>query len=127
VDLLKNKIGGNMHHHNPGTGEFLGGFPIWIIVIGFIVIVVLIGIYFHRKRLQSDYLKSAERKTLDDMEIEILKFIRQTGKPIRQSEICDYIPLEPDEIAAYLSSLQEKKLIERDWRSDEQVYIVKSV
>ena len=116
-----------MHHHHSGSGEFLGGFPIWIIVIGFIVLVVLIGIYFHKKRLQADYLTSDERKTLDGMEIEILKFIRQTGKPIRQSEISDFIPLEPDEIAAYLSSLQEKKLIERDWRSDEQVYMVKSV
>ena len=114
-----------MHHHHSGAVEFLGGFPIWIIVIGFIVLLVLIGIYFHRKRLQSDYLKSEERKTLDDMEIEILKLIRQTGKPMKQSEICDFIPLEPDEIADYLSSLQDKKLIERDWLSDEQVYLVK--
>jgi hypothetical protein len=114
-----------MHHHHSRAGEILGGFPIWIIVIGFIMLVVLIGIYFHRKRIQSDYLKADERKTLDDMEIEILKLIRQTGKPMRQSEICDFIPLEPDEIADYLSSLQDKKLIERDWLSDEQVYLVK--
>jgi hypothetical protein len=33
--------------------------------------------------------------------------------------------LEPDEIADYLSSLQDKKLIERDWLSAEQVYLVK--
>ena len=75
--------------------------------------------------MQTDYLTVEERKTLDDMEIEILKLIRQTGKPIRQSEICELIPLEPDEIADYLSSLQENKLIERDWLSEEQVYLVK--
>ncbi len=114
-----------MHHYHSGAGEFLGGFPIWIILIGFIVLVVLIGIHFQRKRLRSDYLKSEERKTLDDMEIEIVKLIRQTGKPMRQSEICDFIPLEPDEIADYLSSLQDKKLIKREWLSDEQVYLVK--
>ncbi len=113
-----------MHHHSR-AGEFLGGFPIWIIVIGFILLLVLIGIYFHRKQLQSDYLTPEERKTLNNMEIEILKLIRQTGKPMRQSEICDFIPLEPDEIADYLSSLQDKKLIKREWLSDEQVYLVK--
>ena len=60
-----------MHHHHSGAGEFLGRFPIWFIVIGFIVLMVLIGIYFHRKRIQSDYLKADERKILDDIEIEI--------------------------------------------------------
>jgi len=117
-----------MHNHpHSNAGEFLGGFPIWIIVIGFIVLVVLIGIYFHRKRVQSDYLTSEERKKYDGMEIEILRLIRQTGKPMRQSEICDLIPLEPDEIADYLSSLQDKKLIKREWLSDEQVYLVKPI
>ena len=52
-----------MHHHS-NAGEVLGGFPIWIIVIGFIVLVVLIGIYFYRKRMQSDYLTSEERKSV---------------------------------------------------------------
>ncbi len=33
-----------MHHHHSGAVEFLGVFPIWIIVIGFIVLLVLIGI-----------------------------------------------------------------------------------
>lgn len=116
-----------MHHHQSRAGKILGGFPVWIIIVGFIVLAVLIGIYFHRKRSHSDYLTSEERKTLDSMEIEILKLIRQTGRPIRQSEICDFIPLEPDEIADYLSSLQDKKLIERNWLSDEQVYLVKPV
>lgn len=73
-----------MVQHHSGAGEVLGGFPVCIIVIGFIVLAVLIGIHFHRKRLQSDYLTSEERKTLDNMEIDILKLIRQTGKQMRQ-------------------------------------------
>ncbi len=115
-----------MHHHS-NAGEILGGFPVWIIIAAFIILAVLIGIYFHRKRLHSDYLTSEERKALDGMEIELLKLIRQTGRPLRQSEICDFVPLEPDEVADYLSSLQDKKLIERNWLTDEQVYLVKSV
>lgn len=115
-----------MHHHSR-AGEILGGFPVWIIIVTVIVLIVLIAIYFRRKFIQSDYLTLEERKSLDDMEIEILKLIRQTGKPMRQSEICDLIPLEPDEIADYLSSLQGKKLIEREWLSDEQVYLVRPV
>ena len=63
-----------MHHHSK-TGEILDGLPVWLIVVAFIVLVVLIGIYFHRKRIQSDYLTSDERKELSDVEIEILKLI----------------------------------------------------
>jgi len=113
-----------MHHHSRAV-ELSAGFPIWIIIVAVIVLVILIGIYLHRKRMRSDYLTSEERKTLSGMEIEILKLIRQTGKPIKQSEICDLIPLEPNEIADYLSSLQDKKLIEREWLYDEQVYLVR--
>ena len=116
-----------MHHHHSRAGEILGGFPIWIIFVAFIVILVLIVIYYHRKRIQSDYLAPEERNTLGAMETEILKLIRQTGKSMRQSEICDLIPLEPVEIANFLSSLQDKKLIKREWLSDEQVYLIKPV
>jgi len=49
-------------HHHSRAGENFGGFPIWIIVVAFILLVVLIGIYFHRKRIQSDYLTAEERK-----------------------------------------------------------------
>jgi predicted MarR family transcription regulator len=115
-----------MHHHS-GAGQLLGGFPIWIIVLAGIILIVLIGIYLNRKTMQSDYLTSKERNTLSDMEIEILKLVRQTGKPMRQSEICDLMPSEPDEVANYLSSLQDKKLIERNWLSVEKDYLVKSI
>jgi len=114
-----------MHHHSR-AGEFLGGFPIWIIVIGFILLLVLIGIYFHRKQLQSDYPASKERNTLSDREIQKLKLLKQTGKPMKQTEIRDLIPLEPDEVAEYLSSLLDKKWIERNRLSAEKDYLVNS-
>jgi hypothetical protein len=98
-----------------------------VIFVAFFVILILIVIYYHRKRIQSDYLAPEERNTLGAMETEILKLIRQTGKSMRQSEICDLIPLEPVEIANFLSSLQDKKLIKREWLSDERVYLVRAV
>jgi len=59
------------------------------------------------------------------METEILKLIRQTGKYLRQPEVCDLNQMEPDEVADYLNTLHDKKLIERDWLSDEHVYLVR--
>ncbi len=115
-----------MHPHSE-AGELLGGFPIWISLVAFFVILILIVIYYHRKRIQSDYLAPEERYTLGAMATEILKLIRQTERPMRQSEICDSIPLEPVEIANFLSSLQDKKLIKSEWLSDEQVYLVRVV
>lgn len=115
-----------MHHHSRAS-DLIFGLPLWLILMAFIIIVVLVGIYFHRKRILSDYLSTEERKELSDIEQEILRLIRQTGKPISQSEICDLIPIEPEEVAENLSWLQDKKLIEREWDSSDQTYLIKSV
>jgi len=115
-----------MHHHSRAS-DLMFGLPFWLILMAIIIILVLVGIYFHRKRILSNYLSTEERKELSDIEQEILRLIRQTGKPISQSEICDLIPIEPEEVAESLSSLQDKKLIEREWVSSDQVYIIRPV
>ena len=47
MDVLK--IEEMIHHHHSSAGEILGRFPIWIIIAGYIVLEVLIGLFSQKK------------------------------------------------------------------------------
>ena len=58
-------------------------------------------------------------------EEEILKLLRQKGRPMTQDEINEALPLiSAQEIAFHLESLEKSRSIERNWHPTDQVFVI---
>jgi hypothetical protein len=110
------------HSHNT-----VSTFDPWMvggIILAFIFVIAGVIWLIHRKRVASDGLTPIERKELDYPEIEILAMLRQHGGPMMQSEIIDTLPGDHEDFARVMNAMEAKKLIQREWRSDQGTYII---
>jgi len=96
----------------------------WLIVGGLVLLVLLVAALVYFRGRQGDGLSRAERRDLGPMEAEILAMLRQTGRPVVQSEIGDTVPMDPDDIAQAVQDLESRGLVHREWSSERQAYIV---
>ena len=95
-----------------------------VIILAFIIVIVGVIWLIHRKRVASDGLTPIERKEMKYPESEILAMLRQHGGPMMQSEIIDTLPGDLEDFASGMNAMEAKKLIQREWRSDQGTYIV---
>ncbi len=108
-----------MNHHGRGFGpaEWF-----WLVVVGMVVLVIAVFVYWQVR--QSDGLSRTERRELDSTEAEILAMLRQTGRPLSQAEIADILTLDADDIGEAAQHLEVRNLIQRQWSSEQQTYII---
>jgi len=110
-----------MNHHGPGGG--LGGLG-WLILAGIAVLVLLFAFFVHFRIRQSDGLSRSERRRLDPMEAEILAMLRQTGRPMAQSQVGDLTSADVEDVARAAQRLEAKGLVRRAWSSEQQTYLL---
>ncbi len=96
----------------------------WFIVAGFILLVLVVTGFVYLRLRQSDGLSRSERRQLGPMEAEILAMLRQTGRPLGQSEIGQSMGMDVDDIAEAMHFLEGGGLVRREWSSDRQTYLV---
>ena len=107
--------------------HILNGVEPWLLVIALLAFVCLIGIivwFLHRRTVTSDGLTPTERKNLPYPHREILSMLRQHGDPMMQSEIADMMPIDPEELAETLKSMEAEGLVHRRWESQSSTYLV---
>jgi len=90
-----------------------------------IVVIVFVFLLMLRHRLVGPSgLSRGERKSLDAGEAEVLAMLRQTGGAVPQPDLSETVPMSPDDIARSLRSLEEKRLIQRQWNTEKKAYLV---
>ena len=97
----------------------------WIIVIflaGLAVFIVLLICFIHRRIVASDGLTGKERNELPSEQRELLSMLRQSGGPMRQTDLVDVMPYGLDYIAGILKEMESKGLIHREWKSEQGTF-----
>lgn len=110
-----------MNHHGPAGGMSAVG---WLIVGGIGLVVLLIAVFAYFRVRQSDGLSRSERRQLDPMAAEILAMLRQTGRPLAQSEVSDLASAEVEDVARAAESLEAQGFVQRAWSSEQQTYLL---
>ena len=97
----------------------------WMIaafLAGLVVVVILLIWFIHRRTIASDGLTGKERKAFPSEQREILSILRQNGGPMLQAELVDVMPYDLDDIAGILKEMESKRLICREWKSEQGTY-----
>ena len=89
---------------------------------GLVVVVILLIWFIHRRTIASDGLTGKERKAFPSEQREILSILRQNGGPMLQAELVDVMPYDLDDIAGILKEMESKRLICREWKSEQGTY-----
>jgi DNA-binding MarR family transcriptional regulator len=110
-----------VNHHGRGFGPPFG---LWLILGGILLVVVVISLILYFRRRQPDGLSRSERRELGPTQTEILAMLRQNGGLVAQSEMGDTVPMDSDEIADALRELEDRGLVQREWDSEKQTYMV---
>jgi hypothetical protein len=107
--------------------RLLSGLEPWLLSVALLAVVCLIAIILwvlHRRTVASDGLAPMERKKLPYPDCEVLSMLRQHGDPMMQSEIADMMPIDPEELAEVLKSMEAEGLVHRRWESKSSTYLV---
>jgi len=57
-------------------------------------------------------------------ENEIMAVLKQKGRPVEQSELCQCLGLAEDELARYLAEMEQRGFLRRTWDHEHQVFMV---
>ena len=60
-----------------------------------------------------------------DREDEIMAVLKQKGRPVTQSELCQSLGLTADELARALSDLEQRAFLRRTWDRERQDFMVR--
>lgn len=103
-----------------------GGLDFWMIflIIGAVVLIGAIIWFISRRTVSNDGLTPRERKTLSSEQKEILSMARQKGEPLTQTEIVGIIPGGLEYVAEILKNMEAKGLIQRQWDSEKETYLI---
>jgi len=110
-----------MNHQGHGASFGTWG---WLVLAGTVLLVLLLAALAYSRVRQSDGLSRSERRELDPMEAEILAILRQTGGPMAQSGVGELILADSDDIAQAVHGLEARGLVQREWSSQQQTYML---
>ena len=101
--------------------------PVVAVLGGVAALAIVLWLVFRNRVIGVSGLSEHERQTLPGEEADLLAMLRQKGGPMTQPEICENTGRTPEDIAALLQSLEDRRLIQRHWQPEAKAYSVVAV
>jgi len=99
------------------------GLSPWLVVALLTTLAGLIGYLIRNYRRGTNNLNRRE-EALPWEESAVLALGRQYGGTMLQTELSEMLPMDPDQVATALKSLETRKLVERHWNVERKTFEV---